>query len=243
MQQDIVASIRQELQQRADDWHKSIAQSFFKERVTFYGVRTAVVNQIARQSYKEIRQLSKDEIFSLAETLMKSDYNEEAFIAFEWIYRLHDLYRPEDFTRFENWIDLYVNNWAKCDTLCNHAVGSFIERYPEYLPELKRWAKSENRWLRRAAAVSLIIPAKKGSFLNDVFELADILLLDQDDLVQKGYGWMLKEASKLHRQEVFDYIMLNQPVMPRTALRYAIEKMPDELRREAMAKPLKTQRA
>jgi 3-methyladenine DNA glycosylase AlkD len=115
-------------------------------------------------------------------------------------------------------------------------VGAFVEMYPEYLSELKRWAKSTNRWMRRASAVTLIIPAKQGKFLSDIFDIADILLLDKDDLVQKGYGWMLKEASRTHQQEVFDYVVKNKKVMPRTALRYAIEKMPPELRKTAMQK-------
>jgi len=82
----------------------------------------------------------------------------------------------------------------------------------------------------------LIIPARKGLFLEDVFEIADILLLDKDDLVQKGYGWMLKAASEAHQKEVFNYVMANKSVMPRTALRYAIEKMPADLKAEAMKK-------
>jgi len=78
------------------------------------------------------------------------------------------------------------------------------------------------------------VPAKKGQFLKDVFEISDLLLLDEDDLVQKGYGWLLKVASHLHQKEVFDYVMKNKENMPRTALRYAIEKMPQSLRKEAM---------
>jgi 3-methyladenine DNA glycosylase AlkD len=80
------------------------------------------------------------------------------------------------------------------------------------------------------------LPARKGMFLDDVFEIADKLLLDGDDLVQKGYGWMLKEASKQHQEEVFNYVIRNRAEMPRTALRYAIEKMPENLRKEAMKK-------
>lgn len=117
---------------------------------------------------------------------------------------------------------------------CNHTVGSFIEKYSEFLIKLFEWASSKNRWVRRAAAVSLIIPAKKGNFLKEIFKIADILLLDKDDLVQKGYGWMLKAASQAHQKEVFDYIIKNKAVMPRTALRYAIEKMPNELKKLAM---------
>ncbi len=64
--------------------------------------------------------------------------------------------------------------------------------------------------------------------------IADILLEDKDDLVQKGYGWLLKEASRTHQEQVFEYVMRNKAIMPRTALRYAIEKMPEELRRKAM---------
>ena len=136
---------------------------------------------------------------------------------------------------FRCWIDRYINNWAKCDTLCNHTIGSFIEKYPEYVDRLKQWARSENRWVKRAAAVTLVLPARRGKFLNDIFQIAGILL-DKDDLVQKGYGWMLKEASRQHQQEVLDYVIQNKKEMPRTALRYAIEKMPPELRQRAMSK-------
>jgi len=127
-----------------------------------------------------------------------------------------------------------MNNWAKCDGFCNHTIGSFLVKYPAFIEELKEWTQSKNRWLRRAAAVSLIVPAKKGYFLKDVFEIADQLLLDEDDLVQKGYGWLLKVTSHLHQKRIFDYVMKNKENMPRTALRYAIEKMPQSLRREAM---------
>jgi len=90
--------------------------------------------------------------------------------------------------------------------------------------------------MRRAAAVSLIIPARKGKFLHDILEIADILLLDKEDMVQKGYGWMLKEASKKNQREIFEYVFKKRSVMPRTALRYAIEKMPADLKKIAMAR-------
>jgi len=72
--------------------------------------------------------------------------------------------------------------------------------------------------------------------MKEVFEISDILLMDGDDMVQKGYGWLLKEASKAHQQQVFDYVMKWKAKMPRTALRYAIEKMPVEMRRQAMSR-------
>jgi 3-methyladenine DNA glycosylase AlkD len=84
--------------------------------------------------------------------------------------------------------------------------------------------------------VSLIVPAKKGDFMQEAFEICDVLLGDEDDMVQKGYGWLLKEESRKHQKEVFDYVVKNRKVMPRTALRYAIELMPQELKAQAMKK-------
>ncbi|XUW99782.1 MAG: DNA alkylation repair protein [Dehalogenimonas sp.] len=237
MKTNIISVIRQELELQVDDKTKESYQSFFKEPVTAYGVKTAIVNKIAKGRFGGVKHLGKPAIFALCEKLLESDYNEEAFIALQWAYWLHDEYEPSDFAILERWIEKYINNWAKCDTLCNHAVGAFIERYPHYMDYLKKWTVSENRWLRRASAVTLIIPAKKGKFLSDIFQIADSLLQDKDDLVQKGYGWMLKEASIEHQEEVFDYILRNKTLMPRTALRYALERMPKDLKQKAMAKP------
>ena len=84
--------------------------------------------------------------------------------------------------------------------------------------------------------MTLIVPARKGLFLADIFAIAEKPLADPDDLVQKGYGWMLKAASQAHPAEVFDYLMSRKDVMPRTAFRYALEKMPAEWRARAMKK-------
>ncbi len=233
---NIIHKIRQELKQKADENTQRTGQKFFKERVRLYGVKTAVVRSIGKKYFKEIKEQSKVDIFKLCEDLWKSGYLEESYIACNWSYFLRKYYEPQDFLIFERWVKDYVSNWASCDTLCNHTIGSFLEMYSDYLSKLKIWATSSNRWVRRAAAVSLIIPAKQGKFLQDIFEVADILLLDKDDLVQKGYGWMLKAASHAHQQEVFKYVLANKTTMPRTALRYAIENMPKELKNKAMEK-------
>ncbi len=236
MEANIIERIREDLALNADEKTKSSSTRFFKEKITCYGVKSAFVGKIAKEHFNEIRNKDKKEIFALCEELFRSDYCEESFIASAWAYMLRNNYSEDDFFIFERWIEIYVNNWAKCDTLCNHTVGTFIETFPAYVENLKLWTASDNRWMRRASAVTLILPARKGNFLKDVFEISDRLLKDKDDLVQKGYGWMLKEASKAHQQEVFEYVMKNKKDMPRTALRYAIEKFPKDLRAKAMEK-------
>ena len=234
MGNDVLTTVRQELMKEIDEKTKESAQRFFKEPVKFYGVKSAQVKKIATKYFREIKGRDKSEIFALCEELLETGYGEEAFIAFEWAYRVRGQFVPQDFFVFEGWVDRYVDNWAKCDTLCNHTLGSFVEMYPEFIENLTGWARDQNRWLRRASAVTLILPARKGMFLKEAFQISDILLMDGDDMVQKGYGWLLKEASKKHQAEVFDYVMKWKANMPRTALRYAIEKMPEEMRKKAM---------
>ena len=234
MKNDVLMAVRQELVLNIDEKTRDSAQRFFKEEVKIHGVKSAIVRKIAAKYFREIKSRDKKEIFSLCENLLETNYGEEAFIAFEWAYSLRRKYEPKDFQVFERWVSEYVDNWAKCDTLCNHTLGTFIEMYPEFIKNLQGWTRSENRWQRRASAVTLILPARKGEFLKEVLEISDILLRDKDDMVQKGYGWMLKEASKKHQDEIFCYVMSKKAEMPRTALRYAIEKMPAELRRKAM---------
>lgn len=232
----VISQIRQELKNQADPELRKNSQRFFKEEIRCYGVKTATVIAIAKKYWKEVKGRQKQEIFSLCEELYKSGYMEESFIVSNWAHALSGRYEQEDLVVFRHWIDTYITNWASCDGFCNHAMGSFIEQYPEYIDELKCWTQSQNRWMRRAAAVSLIIPAKRGKFFNEAIEIADVLLTDTDDMVRKGYGWLLKEASRMHQNEVFDYVMKNKRVMPRTALRYAIELMPRELKAGAMKK-------
>jgi len=230
----ILERIRTDLKNNCDQATQKSFQRFFKEEVRYYGVKTSTVSRIAKKYWSEIKTLDKQEIFKLCNELYSSDYCEEAFIVSNWVPNLADRFDVADLALFRTWIEKYVNNWAKCDGFCNHTIGTLVTMYPECVGELKRWALSQNRWLKRAAAVSLIIPVKHGAFLEDAFEIADCLLTDKDDMVQKGYGWLLKEASRHHQEEVFGYILKNRGTMPRTALRYAIELMPPEQRKEAM---------
>ncbi len=234
--ENILKSLREDLLRNANEKDRVAGERFFKEEVKILGIKSAVVISISKSHFASISDKSKSNIFSLCNNLFSTGIMEESFVACNWSYAVNRHYEPSDFGVFEKWVNNYVNNWATCDTLCNHTVGTLIEMYPELIDNLKKWALSYNRWVKRASTVSLIVPAKRGKFLTDVFEIADRLLADKDDMVQKGYGWMLKVASQSHQEEVFDYIIKHKKIMPRTALRYAIEKMPATMKAEAMKK-------
>jgi 3-methyladenine DNA glycosylase AlkD len=236
MMENILDLIRSDLQNSSDEKTRQSGLRFFKEEVKMYGVKSAAVAAIGKKHFKSVAHLSKNDIFDLCEVLWQSGMMEEGFIACHWSNNMHKNFEPADIKVFENWIENYITNWATCDTLCNHSVGEFFMKYPNFISVLNNWALSRNRWMRRASAVSLIIPARKGLFLKEIFGLAEILLTDNEDMVQKGYGWMLKASSEAYRDNIFSFVMNHKSHMPRTALRYAIEKMPTDMKKQAMAK-------
>ena len=226
----ILNKIRKELKDNIDIKYKNGANSFFKEKIKIYGVRNPIVRKIADKYFKEIKELEKKEIFNLCEKLLETNYNEEATIAFSWCYKIKDEYEKEDFKIFELWVKKYLTNWAMVDDFCTHSAGYLVNKYPELINSLKEWTNSDNIWVRRASAVTLIYSVKRKKHLDESFIISDMLLLDKENLVQKSYGWLLKEASNNYQKKVFDYVMKNKNNMPRTALRYAIEKMPRKLK-------------
>lgn len=233
---EIINPVREELKAASDPLLIKSGKRYFREEVTLYGIRSAVVKEISSKHFRRLPDKRKVIVYPACEEFWKSGIMEESFVACHWSYAVKKQYEPEDFEIFEKWVNSYVDNWASCDTLCNHTVGTLVERFPELITRLKSWTASGNRWVKRASAVSLIVPARNGLFLKDIFDIADSLISDRDDMVQKGYGWMLKAASQANCSEVFDYVVARKDRMPRTAYRYAIEKMTPELRAKAMEK-------
>jgi 3-methyladenine DNA glycosylase AlkD len=223
------------LQAAIDPVYKEGATRFFKEKILVYGVRVPVVRTIATKYATMLKQEPVAKIWKLSEQLLQTGYIEDATIALALIYKRKSHWQAHDFKTLERWVHTYISNWAICDDLCNHSIGYCVEKFPEVLPSIRTWVKSDNRWVRRASAVSLILPARSGNNLADVLQISQELLHDSDDMVQKGCGWLLKEASKKHQPEIIAYVEMHKKTMPRTMLRYVIEHMPADIKKQLMA--------
>jgi 3-methyladenine DNA glycosylase AlkD len=233
--QSLIQSVQTDLRRRADPANRDKMRNLYNMDVTHYwGVRAPAIREVAAKHYPQVKERSMAEALKLCEQLLETRNWEQKIVAFDWAYRRRKSYDPKHFALFERWLKRYVNDWGDCDDFCTHALGDFLVQYPEFIPRVKSWTASKNRWLRRASAVSLIPGARRGLRLEDGLDVADRLLLDQDDLVQKGYGWMLKEFTKRYPDDIFDYVMKHRGDMPRTALRYAIEKLPPARKKQAM---------
>jgi 3-methyladenine DNA glycosylase AlkD len=233
----IVQEIKSRLENHSDPAEKMKRVHWerqYQEMPELYGVSAPVVRKLSSEFFQKVKKKPKQEILQLCGDLLVSGYSEERTIAFDWAFRLRRLYEEADFQLLETWLMKHVHGWGACDDICTHALGAFIYQFPEFIQRTREWTRSKNRWVRRASAVCLIYSVRRKEHLRDVFATADALLTDRDIMVQKGYGWMLKEASNHYPDEVFDYVIKNRREMPRTALRYAIENLSPEHRMEAM---------
>jgi 3-methyladenine DNA glycosylase AlkD len=114
-------------------------------------------------------------------------------------------------------------------------IGPLLLRYPTLRGPVAGWSAHRNLWVRRAAAVGLIPTIRRGLGLDLAYRVARRLHPDREDLIQKAVGWMLREAGKSDQRRLERYLIANGPRIPRTSLRYAIERFPDARRREILA--------
>jgi 3-methyladenine DNA glycosylase AlkD len=228
--------IRHSLEVLSTPERKASTLRFFKHPVQVIGVSNPMTQGVGRKVIQEIKEESKEWSFQLAECLFETGYLEEALLACQIVYARKKSFESSDFKIFEKWVNIYIHNWAVCDTFCNQSVGHLLMTFPECVQEILPWSLHDNLWMRRACAVSFIYPAKRELYIEEQMNIALVLLEDKEDMVQKGYGWLLKVLSQKRMTLVFDFIEKYKERMPRTALRYAIEKMPKNFKEQAMSR-------
>jgi 3-methyladenine DNA glycosylase AlkD len=201
-------------------------------------IRVPAVRKAGREVLKALRSeglTDIDEVLILCNHLLSTKAWTHRVIAFQWSFSFKRHFRKNHFSILENWIKNYVTGWGSCDDLCVHSMGYFLMEFPVFVSNVKDWIESSNPYIRRASAVVFIYGLRRKKFIEFIFDVADRLMNDENIYVQKGYGWMLKEATKFYQDRVVDYVMRRKHRMPRVALRYAIEKMPETMRKKAMA--------
>ena len=128
----------------------------------------------------------------------------------------------------------HSSNWATTDAICGYLIGPLLAQHPALIGEITRWSRHQNMWVRRAAAVGLVRSARKGVALNEAYALARALHADHEDLIQKAVGWLLRETGKTDRARLQRYLRRHGRSIPRTTLRYAIERFDEPTRRELL---------
>jgi len=229
-----LGALRRELRAEADADDAVHLQRFFKtgpgqygEGDRFLGVRVPVLRRLAR----EYRTLPADD----AVVLLQSRWHEERLLG---LLLLIGIYQRGQGAEKQAVYDAYlahtrhINNWDLVDASAEHIVGPHVS--PGQLDVLERLAHSPDLWERRIAMLATFHWIKQGQFAP-ALRIAALLLADRHDLIHKAVGWMLREIGKRDRAVEKAFLREHCRVMPRTALRYAIEHFPERERRRYLA--------
>ncbi len=217
-----------EIEGRSDPQRKKDLLRYFKEPIKTYGLSQGTTKEVADLFYPEVKG-DMPEALALVEELLAIGYLDAASVGLRILDRFRRRIKAEHFRLFDGWVD-YLNNWASTDHFTTHHVSECIRDDPRLVEKLLEWTGSSNRWRRRASAVTMVPIARKGEMMSDVFRIANQLMADEDDMVQKGVGWMLKEASREHPREIHEYLKEWRMKSSALVLRYASEKLPEELK-------------
>jgi 3-methyladenine DNA glycosylase AlkD len=199
----------------------------------FYNVGTDAMRALSRSIYLTHRHdWSIDEAMAFANLLVRDKYLEVKSLGIETVARYRRAFEPRLLPVWKRWLsDNHSANWATTDAICCSLIGPFLVRYPQLAPRMAVWSRDRNMWVRRASIVSLIPSARKAAALDLLYETAQRLHADREDLIQKAVGWALREAGKADERRLERYLRANGPSIPRTTLRYAIERFPEVKRR------------
>jgi 3-methyladenine DNA glycosylase AlkD len=223
-------AIQKELRALASPETAAILQGFFKtgpgqygEGDVFLGIKVPVLRALAKQH----RTAGLDDV----QTLLDSAYHEERVFA---LLLLMQFYPRADEAGKQAAFDLYlgntqrINNWDLVDVSAPHIVGRHLEDRPRRI--LHTLSKSDSLWERRIAIIATFHFIRLDDFA-DTLKIARILLHDEHDLMHKAVGWMLREVGKRDLAAEEEFLHAHYRAMPRTMLRYAIERFPEQKRR------------
>ncbi|MDO4312973.1 MAG: DNA alkylation repair protein [Eubacteriales bacterium] len=198
-------------------------------------VVTGDIRKLSSKLFKSINDKSIEHILGLCEELLNQRTWALGVIAYDFAYRVKNQYGESTYDVFFRWLKDYVSGWGDCDDFCTHAFGELLRQDKSLFAKVILWTNDHDFWVRRASAV-ILIPAIKKNDYNGIepLEIANRLMLDEHDLVLKGYGWMLKSLSQIDQRCVMEYLIENYERMPRVAYRYALEKFDKETRNKLM---------
>jgi 3-methyladenine DNA glycosylase AlkD len=232
---EIAAQIRRALKDGGSSEHAVGVQWFFNDEIKSHGWYTADLRRAAVRFRRDLRkQQGLAFLVEVADHLFSGPVLEEKVAAVFLLEKLDAEFGDREFQLFDSWLDR-ISSWADHDGLVHYLIAPMVAAKPARTKAVFRWAKSPNRWHRRAACVALIRGARAKMFYPEIQKLSNSLLADEDDMVQKGLGWLLRETAKSDARRTVPLLMKIRGRAPRLVLRTACETLPPALRKRILA--------
>jgi len=231
----VAAHVRRILKNGGSAEHAAGVQWFFKDEIKSHGWYTPDLRRAAVRFRREVRkERGLDFLIEVADRLFLGTVLDEKIVAVFLLEKLDGEFGDAEFKLFETWLDR-ISSWSDHDALVHDLIAPMIASKPARAKAVFRWARSPNRWHRRAACVALIRGSRVKMFFPEIAKLSDSLLADEDDMVQKGLGWLLRETAKFDAKRTVPYLMKIRRRAPRLVLRTACETLPPAVRKRVLA--------
>lgn len=232
----IAAHIRTFLKTGGSAPHTIEVQRFFKHEVKSRGWYTAELRKVAKRFRRAIlAERGLPYLLQVTDRLFDGEVLDERNFAVMLLEGMTGQFSHDEFRLFESWLDR-VTSWADHDALVHYLIGPMVAADEIYLSRLPRWARKKSQWHQRAAAVSLIHSTRQHKNFVHIQRVTEMLLASKDDMVQKGLGWLLREAAKANPQQTFAYLLTIRDRTPRLVLRTACETLPQATRQKVLGK-------
>lgn len=214
------------------------AQRYFRGDnggLRFLNVGTPRVRALARTICERETGWSVSAAMAFADELIRDPELEAKGLAVEVVARHRRDFKPALLPAWRRWlVGGFASNWATTDSISGSLIGPLLVTHPALARQVRTWVRHPSLWVRRSAVVSLIPSVRRGAQLDLAYATARALHADQADLMQKAVGWLLREAGKQDPERLEQYLLAHGPLIPRTTLRYAIERFPPSRRRELL---------
>jgi 3-methyladenine DNA glycosylase AlkD len=232
----VANTVMERLKKSADTDRALQVQRYFRETVRSFGVGAPEIHALAREMHEATRrQWTISDAISLCDLLFPRPELEAKSVAALILLRHQKQFPLSLFHKARGWLKKnFLDNWASVDILCPRLLSALLFRYPRLHAEIREWAGDSNRWVRRASIVAYLKLVKREEYLDAAYAMAARHFASDDDLVQKAAGWLLREAGKRDMGRLEKFLLANGPALPRTTLRYAIERFPENKRRQLL---------
>ena len=225
--EQVAREIIEQLRRMGDPVRARGAQNYFKHEIVALGITAPVLRAFVRERLQLLRpQWTASQAIALCDRLLSEPEMEMRGVGFLVLSAFQQELTPDLLDQAEGWLKRRLDNWALVDGFCSAVLSPLLERFPPAEKRLEAWSRAESLWLRRAALVTLVPFARRGRLLDTEYRLARAHFGDPEDLMHKATGWLLREAGKTDMPRLRRYLLEHGAMIPRTALRYAIQRFP-----------------
>ena len=223
------------LRPRSDPKRAHGVQQYFKHEIVALGIDTPTLREFAADQSKQLtRTWSLPDATTLCDRLLREPELEVRGVGILILSAFKREFCPGLTGVARRWLETRLDNWALVDTFCGSVLSPLLEQHPRVEKTLRTWSCARSLWVRRAAIVTLVPFARRGRLLGTVYELAQEHFADPEDLIHKAVGWLLREAGKTDMPRLRAFVLRHGRTIPRTTLRYAIERFPKVDRRQLL---------